>query len=101
MQLFSLFELLRCCCVNMRLMSFAQVKQLLDAGLQIDILGNCMHNKDFPPEFSQNNNPSFGDYGPNGIFFFEFLSKYKFYLNFENSNCKYVRAHRQPHISRI
>ena len=77
-----------------RLFIVKQVQQLLDAGLKIDILGNCMHNKDFPPEFSQNNHASYGDYGPNGKHFFEFLSKYKFYLNFENSNCKYVFVHR-------
>jgi hypothetical protein len=51
-----------------------------------------MHNKDFPPEFQQGNSATQGDYGPNGKKFFEFLSHYKFYLNFENSNCKYVFA---------
>jgi hypothetical protein len=65
------------------------VQQLLDAGLKIDILGQCMHNKDFPPEFQSNNHKFEGDHGPNGKHFFNFLSKYKFYLNFENSNCKH------------
>jgi hypothetical protein len=65
------------------------VQQLLDAGLKIDIMGQCMHNKDFPPDFQQNNHKFDGDYGPNGKHFFNFMSKYKFYLNFENSNCKH------------
>jgi hypothetical protein len=47
-----------------------------------------MHNKDFPPEMA-GNHASNGDYGPNGKRFFSFLRKYKFYLNFENSNCKH------------
>ena len=85
----------------MRLLIVKQVQQLLDAGLKIDILGNCMHNKDFPPEFSQNNHASYGDYGPNGKHFFEFLSKYKFYLNFENSNCKYVWVCHYPNFGRV
>lgn len=65
------------------------VRQLLDAGLKVDIMGNCMHNKDFPPELQGANHKSDSDHGPNGKKFFDFLGKYKFYLNFENSNCKH------------
>jgi hypothetical protein len=69
------------------------VQQLLDAGLTIDIMGKCMHNKDFPPEHVAatqfDNSDGNHGYGPNGKKFFEFMAKYKFYLNFENSNCKH------------
>jgi hypothetical protein len=65
------------------------VRQLLDAGLKIDIMGKYMRNKDFPHEQQASNHNSDGDYGPNGKKFFDFIGKYKFYLNFENSNCKH------------
>ncbi len=55
------------------------VQQLLDAGLKIDSMGGCLNNKKLPDDGGDN-------MGKN---FLAFLSKYKFYLNFENSNCKH------------
>jgi hypothetical protein len=54
------------------------VQALMDAGVKVHSLGQCMHNKDFPTA-----NP---DSWQKAV---SFLSHYKFYLSFENCICRH------------
>ncbi len=54
------------------------VHAIMDAGVTVDNFGQCMHNKDFPAN-TQDTEENF----------MKLLSKYKFYLSFENSLCRH------------
>ena len=50
----------------------------MGAGVRVDNFGGCMHNKDFPAGYQDTEEN-----------FMQLLSKYKFYLSFENSICRH------------
>ncbi len=57
------------------------VEAVMGAGVRVDSFGGCMHNKDFPAGYQ--------DISRDDESFAKLLSKYKFYLSFENSNCRH------------
>jgi hypothetical protein len=57
------------------------VQALMNVGVKVDSFGGCMHNKDFPIEFQ---NSLQDDAALQKV-----LSRYKFYLAFENSICRH------------
>ncbi len=54
------------------------VRSIMNAGIKVDSFGGCMHNKDFPS----------GE-GVTAESLVKLLSRYKFYLSFENSICRH------------
>jgi hypothetical protein len=54
------------------------VEAIMGAGVRVDNFGGCMHNKNFPVGYQ--------DTAENLM---QLLSKYKFYLSFENSICRH------------
>jgi hypothetical protein len=54
------------------------VQSIINAGVKVDSFGGCMHNKDFPS----------GE-GVTAESLMKLLSRYKFYLSFENSICRH------------
>jgi hypothetical protein len=54
------------------------VEAVMGAGVRVDNFGGCMHNKDFPAGYQDTEEN-----------FMQLLSKYKFYLSFENSICRH------------
>lgn len=54
------------------------VHSIMNAGIRVDSFGGCMHNKDFPNGYI--------DSEENLI---KVISRYKFYLSFENSLCRH------------
>jgi hypothetical protein len=57
------------------------VEAVMGAGVRVDSFGGCLHNKDFPAGYQ--------DISHDDSSFMKLLSKYKFYLSFENSNCRH------------
>ncbi len=54
------------------------VEAVMGAGVRVDSFGGCLHNKDFPAGYQDTHES-----------FIKLLSKYKFYLSFENSLCRH------------
>jgi hypothetical protein len=54
------------------------VEAVMGAGVRVDNFGGCLHNKDFPEGYQDTEES-----------FIKLLSKYKFYLSFENSLCRH------------
>jgi alpha-1,3-fucosyltransferase len=54
------------------------VQSIMNAGMKVDSFGGCIHNKDFPSGHNDTEDS-----------LVKLLSRYKFYLSFENSICRH------------